>query len=377
MLEEAVKSESAAVAKTAELDLIKLAEGGDMACAEILTSVYSDGTPCIPQDADKAYKYTETLAKNGFSFYQYWLARLQYDAGKRADALASALKAYEQGSDQGGELAAKMLIEGEGEGATHRAADGITILEKLIADSSMEARIALATYLLDGNFVKKDIPRAYELAASVPASVYKARLHAVGAEKASDGYYVLGYATYLMHQNGKAVGEWDTWLKKAAEMGHRGAQQLLDKSGGADTGMRNTVQGNLEVTEVSPGVFDISYMKYRTIFLAMFVTGIVFTGMIVFAALGIPLLIIGAIGTFGFKQQGKLTIVKNVGIKFTTGFVNHEIPFKEISRVSWDKILFSWFSCRVTVDTKGKTVIVAKNVPHAVALDLQEAIVNF
>lgn len=373
-LEDALKSENFEIAKAAESELVERANKGDLKCAEILTSAYSDGEHCIPQNPDKAYTYTEILANGGSSFYQYWLASLCYTSGNYKGALENALKSYNNGSGQGGLLAARMLIEGEG--TMGRAHEGFEILEQLIKDSDVEAQLKLAYYLLQGEFIPQDIPRAYEYTSKIPKGYYQARQHSVGVAEASVGYYVLGYSGYLMKQRGRDVDDWQIWIKKAAEMGHIAARKLCDTHLGSSGTMKSTIKGNYEQSQISPGVTEISYLMYRTAFLATFVVGIGFTASIVFMALGIPLLIIGAIATFSFKGRGVLTIITGQGIKFTHGSAVQQVPFSEISRVDCVK-LHPWLSVyKVTLDTKGKKVVVAKNVTQPVAQDLQQAILG-
>lgn len=373
-LEEAIKSQDSASAKEAENELVQRAESGDIKSADVLSSVYSDGAPCIPKSYNKAYKYTEIVANSGSTFARFWLAQLQYNAGDFQDALANALQAYKEGEGQGGELAARMLIESQG--VEGRSGEGLAILETLAEQSSDSARLTLAYYYLQGTNIPEDIEKAFHYASKVHESHYKVSEFLGGKDKAAMAYYVRGYAAYQMEKKGKNAGGWHQWMEKAANLGHAGAKKLLEQSGGQSTKMGSTIKGEYQTVEVAPGEFEISYKKFRTIFLVMFIAGFIFTITIFLMMFGIPLLFIGGIGLFLFRTKGKLTIVKGQGIKYETAFGVEQIPFADIQRVGWKKAN-AWVNIyHVTVDTKGQTVTVAKNVSQAVAQDLQQLILN-
>lgn len=144
---------------------------------------------------------------------------------------------------------------------------------------------------------------------------------------------------------------------------------------GQPAGMRNTIKGNYEAVAVSPGVTDIIYTRYRTGFLAMLSAGLALTAIIIGIPFGLPLMLIGGIGTLVFKGKGTLTVVAGQGIRFKDRWgTQQQVPFSEVSRVAWEKVHPQIGVYRVSLDTNGKSVIVATNLNEAVAQDLQKII---
>lgn len=367
VLDEQIRSTDKVVATTAASMLAQCADAGNVEAAGILSTVYSDGCSNVSPDLIKAYRYTEICAEAGDPFSRYWLARLQYRAGDFAAALKNARLAIDAGDNQAPTLVATMLIHGEG--CTPSIMEGLSILEREAA-SSTDAQALLAQFFAFGEFVQENPSKAYEYIGRIGQGTF-AYLARFNPQKAAELYFLKGVIAKKLSESGGACEAWRPLFEQAATLGHAKAKEALAaKIESVRPQMENTVSGGFTQSRLSDQETKITFRCMRPWAMACIGVGalvsITFVGMV----FGIPLLFIGLIGAV-LKKQGSIIVVRGQGIRFSGALGEVQIPFSDISRVGWRKTHMFFNVFDVTVDTRGKTVAIARGLPLAMAQDLQ------
>lgn len=160
-LKKQLRSTSPELAKQAEKTAIQLAEQGSLEAAEMLASVYSDGTAAIPRDRIQEFRYTKKAADLGSSFCRCWLAHIQREAGDFAGALENVRIGHAAGEIFGTNLLARMMLAGEGEPA--RPLDAMQLLSESVEKGfNTDAATLLAEIYLEGKYFPQNPQKAYD-----------------------------------------------------------------------------------------------------------------------------------------------------------------------------------------------------------------------
>ncbi|XYJ10281.1 tetratricopeptide repeat protein [Telluria sp. B2] len=161
-LKKQLNSPTPSEAMQAEKEAAALAEQGNVEAAEMLVSVYADGTPALRADRVKEFKYTKMAAELGSAFSRYWLANLQRQSKDFAGALENARLAHQMGESNAATLLARMMLAGEGQPA--KPLDALQLLsESVEGGCNTDAAILLAEVYLGGKHIPCAPQNAYDV----------------------------------------------------------------------------------------------------------------------------------------------------------------------------------------------------------------------
>jgi TPR repeat protein len=161
-LKKQLNGDSSEAAKQAEKTAIELAEQGSMEAAELLSSLYADGTAVIPRDRVREFRYTKKAAELGSGFSRAWLAHIQRESGDLAGALENARLAHEMGVSFGTNLLATMMLAGEGQSANPLEALQLLSEDLERSSTNTDGAVILAQVYLEGKYFAKNPQKAYD-----------------------------------------------------------------------------------------------------------------------------------------------------------------------------------------------------------------------
>lgn len=221
-LKKQLRSTSPELAKQAEKTAIELAEQGNLKAAEMLVSVYSDGTAVIPRDRIQEFRYTKKAADLGSSFCRCWLAHLQRESGDFAGALENVRIGHAAGEIFGTNLLAKMMLAGEGEPA--RPLDALQLLSESVAKGyNTDAAALLAEIYLEGKYFPQNPQKAYDTLHGM-ASMFETMTRVADTERYGRYLYLKSQAIAqgAVPANGESA---EGLLAQAAKFGNPDAVQ--------------------------------------------------------------------------------------------------------------------------------------------------------